>query len=130
MKRIFLFAVSSLVFGCATPPAFVSASPVSQHQIERFRNLDCDQLNTEVGTLVFLEMQMADEMSGRAVKQGLLNVLAVGTLATTGVGFAVSARGESDRRTQLANTRSELEALRFVMKEKTCQTPNAANATK
>ena len=112
--------ILATLVGCATPAAFVSATAISPHQIERFRSLDCEQLAIDVGALAAFESQMASEMTDRAVKQGLLNVLAVGAMSVGGVGFASTVRGESDRRTQLANTRSEIDALHSVMREKGC----------
>jgi hypothetical protein len=119
-KCIGALTLIALLTGCATPPAFITATPVTAEQKDRLRQVDCNQLMTDLAFEESREKTMSSEMAGRAAKQLLLNAIAVGTLATIGFGMTYTAHGEGDRRDALRRSRSEIEAMRAVATEKRC----------
>jgi hypothetical protein len=132
MTRIYVMTVAVslcvMVSACATPPAFVKASPATSEQLERIRNSDCPQLFTDLAFQESIERILADDMSSRATKQALLNVFAVGTMAVGGFGMVYSPRGESGYRESLANIRGQVDAMKSVIAEKGCRPPAPATA--
>jgi hypothetical protein len=119
--------LTAMLTGCATPPVFISASPVTNEQKERLRQIDCDQLMTSLAMEESREKSLSSDMAGRAAKQLLLNAIAVGTLATIGFGMTYTAHGEGNHRDALRRSRGDIEAMRAVATEKRCP-PVAATA--
>lgn len=122
-----MILIASLLSGCATPPAFVTASEVVPEQRERVRALSCEQLVIELAEQERFEQEMSDEMTGRAATQLVLNVVGVAVLAVGGVGFGYGLRGESGMRRRLGYIRSEVLLMRSTMVEKRCSTVTAGS---